>query len=243
METQILEDIGLTNAEIKVYLSLLELGSSTAGPIIEKSALQSSVVHMTLNKLLQKGFLSSVKEGQRNHYQATNPNNILEYIEEKKSKFKQILPELLIKQETAKLKSEVTSFRGIRGIRELLYELLAAGGKEHHTFGSAKESLMMGDAFWFSYHKKRKEKNISAKLLFNESLKDWMHDAVEQQQYQLAEIRFTSKGFEPLTETIIRNDKIGIILWTESPLGILIHNKVAAFSYDKFFEIMWQQAQ
>ena len=47
MDTAILEDIGLTNAEIKVYLSLLELGTATAGPIIEKSCLQSSVVHMT----------------------------------------------------------------------------------------------------------------------------------------------------------------------------------------------------
>lgn len=47
MDTQILEDIGLTNAEIKVYIALLELGTSTAGPIIEKTGLQNSVVHMT----------------------------------------------------------------------------------------------------------------------------------------------------------------------------------------------------
>lgn len=61
MNTQILEDIGLTNAEIKVYLALLELGTATAGPILEKSHLQNSVVHMTLNKLIEKGFVTFVK--------------------------------------------------------------------------------------------------------------------------------------------------------------------------------------
>jgi hypothetical protein len=43
-----------------------------------------------------------------------------------------------------------------------------------------------------------------------------------------------------LTETIIRNDKIGIIIWTEMPMGILIHSKAAARSYDQFFDMMWK---
>ena len=238
MDTKILEDLGFTNAEIKVYLALLELGSATAGPIIEKSGLQSSVVHMTLNNLVNKGFVSFVKEGQRNHYQATNPKHISEYIDDKKKQFEELLPELMLKQQMAKAKSEVITFRGIKGIRELLYELLEAGRNEHHTFGSAKESLMMGDSFWISYHKKRAEKKIKAKLLFNESLRKWC----DVNKYPKAEYRFTDTGFEPLTETIIRNDKIGIILWTEIPLGILIHNLVAANSYDNFFQMLWKKS-
>jgi predicted transcriptional regulator len=235
MDTEILEDIGLTNAEIKVYLALLELGTSTAGPILEKSGLQNSVVHMTLNKLIEKGFVSFIKEGRRNHYQAANPRHITAYIDQKKKRFESILPELLLKQQTAKSKPEIITFRGIKGIRELLYELLEAGGKEHHTFGSSKESLMMGGAFWMSYHKKRAANGIKAKLLFNESLKEWCDVNI----YPKATYKFTKTGFEPLTETIMRNDKIGLILWTEKPLGVLIHNKVAAQSYNKFWEMMW----
>ncbi|MBS3138346.1 BlaI/MecI/CopY family transcriptional regulator [Candidatus Woesearchaeota archaeon] len=238
MDTHILEDIGLTNAEIKVYLTLLELGSSTAGPIIEKSGLQSSVVHMTVNKLVEKGFVSFVKEGKRNHYQATNPKHIIEFINEKKQRFEQILPELLLKQQTAKIKPEIITFRGVKGIKELLLELLDAEGKEHHTFGSIRKSLMLGDAWWVSYHKKRAEKGIRAKLLFNESLKSWKAET----KYPKADVRYTKAGFEPLTETIIRNDKIGIIVWTDKPLGVIIHQKEAAQSYEQFFQMMWNAA-
>ncbi|MBI5391362.1 BlaI/MecI/CopY family transcriptional regulator [Candidatus Woesearchaeota archaeon] len=238
MNISILEDIGLTNAEIKVYLALLEIGSSTAGPIIEKSQLQSSVVHMTLNKLVEKGLLSFVKEGQRKHYQAANPQHITDYLDEKKKRFEQILPELMLKQELAKQKSEVIAFKGIKGIKELLLELLEAGGSEHHTFGSSSVSLMINDAWWVNYHKKRAEKGITAKLLFNASLVSWKAES----KYPKSEVRYTKAGFEPLTETIIRNDKIGIIIWTEKPMGTLIHSKEAADSYEQFFQMLWGRA-
>jgi sugar-specific transcriptional regulator TrmB len=239
MDTSILEDIGLTNAEIRVYLALLELGTTTAGPIIEKTSLQSSVVHMTLNKLSETGFISFVKEGQRRHYQAVNPKHITEFIEDKKRRFEEILPQLLLKQQLSKDKPATIMFQGIRGIKELLLELLDAGGNEHHTFGSTAKSLMLGEQWWINYHKRRAQKNIYAKLLFNESLKSWNPPS----KYKYTEVRYHKAGFEPLTETIIRNDKIGIIIWLDKPIGILIHNKEAAESYDKYFQVLWSTAK
>lgn len=239
MDQKILEDLGFTNAEIKVYLALLELGSSTAGPIIEKSSLQSSVVHATLNRLLEKGLLSFILEGQRKHYQAADPKHIIEIINQKKEQFEKILPELLLKQKLSKEKPSAQLFQSIKGIKELLNILLEAGGKEHHTFGSTKESLMLGDAWWINYHKRRADKKIKAELLFNESLAGWKAE----KKYPLSDVKYTKAGFEPLTETIVRNDKIGIIIWTEKPLGILIKNKIAAESYEKFFKLLWKVAK
>lgn len=239
MDTQILEDIGLTNAEIKVYLALLELGSSTAGPIIDKTNLQSSVVHATLGKLTQKGFVSSIKESKRNHYQPSDPKHIITYIDEKKERYERLLPELLLKQQLAQVKPEIVTYKGIKGIKELLYMLLDAGGFEHHTFGSTQKSLMLGESWWVQYHKRRAQKKIKAKLLFNESLAKWKAEV----KYPLAQVRYTKKGFEPLTETIIRNDKIGIIIWSDSPIGVLIHQQEAAASYDAFFTVLWEGTQ
>ncbi|MBW2981314.1 helix-turn-helix domain-containing protein, partial [Candidatus Woesearchaeota archaeon] len=84
MDITPLEDLGLTNAEIKVYLTLLELGQTKVGPIIEKSDLQSSVVHNALHKLQDKGLISYIKKGQIKHYKATDPKNFMDFIEEKK---------------------------------------------------------------------------------------------------------------------------------------------------------------
>ncbi|MEK6941166.1 MAG: hypothetical protein AABW49_04685 [Nanoarchaeota archaeon] len=44
-------------------------------------------------------------------------------------------------------------------------------------------------------------------------------------------MKYTKAGFEPLAETIIRNDKIGIIIWSDN-----------AESYGKFFQLMLNSA-
>jgi len=120
----------------------------------------------------------------------------------------------------------------------LLLELLEAGGKEHHTFGSTERSLMLGEEWWINYHKKRSEKGIIARLMFNESLSSWKAEV----KYPKAEVRYTKAGFEPLTETIIRNDKVGMIIWLDKPIGVLVHNISAAESYDSFFNMMWKNS-
>ncbi len=197
---------------------------------------------MTLNRLLDKGLISYYMEGKRTHYQAADPKHILEFINEKKERLEKILPELMLKRETAKVKPDVEAYRGIKGIKEMLHELLEAGGTEHHTLGSPLESVMLGDAFWIDYHNRRKGKGIAAKLLFNESLREWVKKIRATGHSPKAEIRFLQEGFEPLTETIIRNDKVGIIMWAEKPTGILVQNRQLADSYEKYFQLMWARA-
>ncbi len=47
-----LEKIGLTNSEIKVYLSLLELGTVSKGAIVKKSGIASSKIYEITDKLI-----------------------------------------------------------------------------------------------------------------------------------------------------------------------------------------------
>ena len=82
MDTSILEDIGLTGAEIKVFLTLLELGTSTAGKVVEKSGLQNAVVHRAFHSLAEKGLITYVKEGKIKHYQTIEPKQLLNFLEE-----------------------------------------------------------------------------------------------------------------------------------------------------------------
>src|SRR3989344_8718342 len=98
METEILEDIGMTQGEIKVYLALLELGETTAGFIKKKTKLQNSVVHLCLGNLIDKGMVSYVEKGRRKFYAATEPEHLLRFLDEKRRKLQEILPALIQKQ-------------------------------------------------------------------------------------------------------------------------------------------------
>ncbi|RMD45562.1 TrmB family transcriptional regulator, partial [Candidatus Pacearchaeota archaeon] len=57
MHEALLKEIGLTNGETKVYLSLIKIGESTVGPIAKKSGVSLSKIYEILNNLIKKGLV------------------------------------------------------------------------------------------------------------------------------------------------------------------------------------------
>ena len=237
METLALENIGLTNAEIKIYLSLLELGQTKVGSIIEKSGLQSSVVHNTLNKLKEKGIISYIKKDKIKHYNATSPNNLIGFIEEKKKQIQKILPELLLKQKLAKGKNEAEVYQGTKGITNLLLEFIEDGKKgDEFLFFAAdveKTNEEIQD-FYKKYDPKRKNKGLIVKGIVPSKIKHLFKERIKQ---NFMEVKFTSTKIPP-NMGIFRN-KICMLNWGEKPIGYIIHSKQIAKQYKEFFNSIW----
>ncbi|MEK6979418.1 MAG: helix-turn-helix domain-containing protein [Candidatus Micrarchaeota archaeon] len=242
MKEDILEDLGLSKAEIKVYISLLELGSSSAGAILQKCGLQNSVTHRALNSLIEKGLISYITEGKRKTYQATSPDFFYDFIEDKKTRFELLLPELKKKQEGAEARSEAMVYKGKKGINEIYNRLLNSGEKEYLTFGGGKRVTyeVMGEDWWKLLHSKRIARGIRARQVFDETIRKF---GDELNKRPLSRVRFLSQEFEQLTETVIVGECVAIVMFTENPYGILIRDKSVADSYRKNFEILWEKAR
>lgn len=242
MDVSILEDLGLTPNEIKIYLALLDLGSSSAGKIIEKSRLQNSVTHRALNSLIEKGLINFVLEGRRKIYQATNPENFFQFMEEKKVRFEQILPELKQKQKFAEKKEQAAIYKSIRGIKEIYNNLISTKAKEYNTFGGGKEVTyeVMGESWWKSLHTRRIANQLPARQIFDETIREF---GDELNKRSLSNVRFLSQKFAQLTETVIVGDKVGIVVFAQHPYGFLVEDRIVAESYRKQFELMWKLAK
>ena len=89
MDTKILKEIGLTETEIKAYLSLLTLGATSAGRIVEETGVYRKNLYDALNKLIEKGLVSYVIEDKIRVFQAKNPENLEKYLDEKKAKIEE----------------------------------------------------------------------------------------------------------------------------------------------------------
>src|SRR3989338_2001563 len=119
MDTTILKDLGLTDSEIRVFITLLNVGSTTAGKVIDKSGLQNPVVHRAFHSLIEKGLVTYIYEGKIKHYQAVAPEHLMGYIDEKKERLQEILPQLKMQQQLALKQPKVVMFQGVRGVKEL----------------------------------------------------------------------------------------------------------------------------
>jgi len=241
MDTTILEDIGLTGAEIKVFITLLELGSTSAGKVVEKSNLQNAVVHRAFHSLTQKGIITHIFFGRIKHYQAIDPKLLLNFLDEKKAKLEKLLPELEAKRDQQVENPKAIIFQGIKGVKELLNLMIDTESKNFYEYGGPKKANeLLGEHFWEAFHKKRISKKINAKLLFHSSIKKW-GDFLKTLKH--TQVRITDKDFEGLTETIICGNKVGIIIWSDKPFGFLIEEQLASSSYKNFAKILWEQAK
>ncbi len=241
METDILEDLGLTSTEIKVYLSLLELGSSGAGSLIEKAKLPNSTIHRDLNSLIKKGLVNFIFEGKRKVYQATDPDYFFDFIDDKKRRFEEILPELREKQKSKKEGESASVYKGIRGIKEVYNLMINSNGKEYNTFGGGPiTSEVMGLTWWLNLHKRRVANKLPSRQVFDESVKEAGKDIAKN---KLTEIRYVDKEFAQFQETIIVGDNVAIAVFSENPYAFMIKDRHIAESYRKYFELLWKSAR
>ncbi len=202
MDISVLEDLGLTHAEIKVYITLLEAGSAAAGIIIEKSGLQNSVVHRALNSLIEKALISYVLEGKRRTYQATRPESFFDFIENKKKRFEQLLPDLKKKQNLQINDESATIYKGTRGITEVYTIMINTKGKEYNTFGGGYQCAeRMGLTWWLNIHEKRVSNKLHSRQVFDETVRNI--GGTEIAKKPITKIKYIAKEFAQFQETVI----------------------------------------
>ena len=78
--TKTLSKIGLSQNEIKVYLTLNDNGSMKAGRLSKLAHLDRSSAYNAIQMLLDKGFVSYVFVGKVKWFQAVGPKRILDYL-------------------------------------------------------------------------------------------------------------------------------------------------------------------
>lgn len=245
MDTKLLEDLGLTGNEIKVYLALLELGSSAAGPLIKNVGMHRAAVYDNLRFLIDKGLVSYVIKANRKYFEAQDPDRLLEYIDskkqelaEKEEKLKKMLPELQLKRQTAKAEQEGNIYKGKKGLKSI-YEDILKEKKPWFVFGATGRFKEMFHAYFIHLHKRRTELKIPLNIIFNEKIRKEHRE----KELKLCKIRYLPESYVTPSTTYIYGDKIAIILWSIEPMAFLMRSREVADSYNVFFEILWKTAK
>lgn len=237
MEEEILQNLGFTYAEAKVYLLLLELGSVKVGRIIEKSGLQSSTIHNTLNSLTDKGYITHILKGKIKIYQAVNPKNILKEFKDKEAKFEDILPTLEQKHKFGEEKPQAEIFEGINGMMTLLNELIEdAKSKDNYYFFAVDESGLNEDIqkFFERYDVKRKDKGLIVRGIARKELTHLF------EKRKVLKMKYVN--YQIPSNISICNNKMAMISWGEKPTGILIKSEQMCKGQIEFFESLWKSA-
>ncbi|PIN86479.1 hypothetical protein COV19_04255 [Candidatus Woesearchaeota archaeon CG10_big_fil_rev_8_21_14_0_10_44_13] len=236
MIEEILQEMGLNRRESICYTSLLELGSSSVGNIIKKTGIPSSKIYEILDKLIKRGFVTYIIKNNIKQYQASDPKTLLNYIEERKRRIEEIIPQLLLKQKFSK-KQSVEIFEGQKAIFTLFTDLIgdARPGELYLIFSIDEENKNeQVNLFFKNLAVRRKDKKLDVRLLKN--IKHY-----KKESHTKLKLKYTEFNL-PQGITIFRN-KVVILSWVESPTAIKIESETISDQLREFFLGQWKIAK
>jgi len=244
METQILEELGLTKNEVKVYLALLELGSTPAGKLIKKVGMHRGIVYDLIDLLIDKGLVSYVIKANRKYFEANDPERLKEYLESKKQELEKkqmdldkLIPELQLKRQISKEEQEGTIFKGKKGLKSIFEDILN-DKKEWLVFGATGKFKDIFHAYFIQFHNRRAKSKIPLRIIFKDEIRKQRREI----DLKLCNIKYLPDSYLTPSTTFIYGNKVAIINWSTEPMAFLMRSKQVADSYRSFFDVLWKTA-
>lgn len=241
----VLENVGLSGNEARVYVALLELGSALAGAITRKSGVNRTNVYDALERLIEKGLASYVIQANRKYFEVGSPDKILKFLEQrefelasKKALVQSALSEFEERRLLNKEPQEATIYKGKKGLISIAENILETK-REMLVFGAEGKFVELFTHYAEQWHMRRGKLKIPLKIIYHEKVRAIKLKA----NFPVAEMRFHSYLYETPATTWIYGDKVAIIVWSDQPLATLIRSKEVAGSYRQFFQVLWKDSK
>jgi len=244
-----LEDLGLSEKEAKVYLSLLEVDNDSVLDLAEKTKINRTTIYPVLESLSNKGLIFEVLVDKKVRYQAEPPERLETYIERRKiqldeqsKRLKDIVPQLKsIYREDAE-KPVVKFFEGKEGVISMTEELFQSkddkGGTMYMIYPKDLIESLFSEADSNRFRKIRVDKKISGKSIYTYSKGEIDRSA------NLGNRLFVDGKKYPLSCDIsIYNNKVRIATLGSKLGGMIVYNKDFAETLTSLFELAFKNIE
>lgn len=243
---EILKKIGLTENEIKIYLNLLKTGSSTAYDISKKTGIYRVHVYDKLEQLMDKGLVTHIYKGAKKYFQATSPQKIKHYLEDKKKVLETqeeevnlLLPELEAMTNLPREDTFVEVFKGKEGLKYFLKDIIKTSKEVLVTGMDDKKYQENLPIFMKQYFRDLRRFKIKEKIITSKKKGVFMY---KKEVAPTTNYRFLAENqFNP-TNTFVYGNKVVVVTWGTPVMAVMIKNEGMAATYKNHFEHLWKIA-
>ena len=85
LKEEVLQNFGLTEAEVRLYIELLKIGEATATKVAKQTNTNRTFTYDRLKKLLDSGLISYVIKDNKKYFKAAEPSQLLSLLKEKEA--------------------------------------------------------------------------------------------------------------------------------------------------------------
>lgn len=240
-----LQELGLSEEEAMLYIFLLENGPKTHLEISRETNLNRSKIYRISEKLTQKNILEESNTAWGKKIKAAPAENLellIKADEEKLESRKRKLPNLITTLSSISSsipgKFEVIHYKGIEGLKQMLWNDLKA--KEVLAFGYQSTNDFVGKKFADTLREKAVRRKVHYKEIGNETNDDNSYNSALGWE-KVFEYRQIDEKVLKIQQTIeIYNNTVAILNWINGDLaGIEIISDEYANLMRQIFNFFW----
>jgi sugar-specific transcriptional regulator TrmB len=250
MLQNVLQNIGLDEKEIEIYLTNLDLGSQPASVIARRVKMPRNTARYHLDNLVEKGLIEISKKGNTQIYSPEEPKNLINFLEserveanqkidDKITKLNEVMAELKSRYRPESTKPKVSFYEGEDGLKRV-YDDTLKSTEDIRSFASFDAMHGFLPDYFKTYYDRRVKNKILIRSIHPETKlakEKTKHDKKEFRESRL--IPVSRYHFTP--EIQIYDNKINITSFKEK-LAILIESQEIYEAMVTIFELAWKEA-
>lgn len=235
--SKILTSLGLTSAEVEMYLTLLEFGPGTVSHISRESTLHRPAIYAAIPLLREKGLIAERQVGKLIHYSAESPERLRVLADIVHEELDTVIPQLIEHQK--KRAPFVRRLDGKVGVHAVYEDILATlkPGDEFYRYSSENVHDAQQVGLPKNYEKQRDKMKLERLVISNP-------DYIASREPKLEEsLKVVPKEFLPFdhhVSQIIYGDKIAFIDFNQ-PIATIIENPTLARFQRDIFKMLFKR--
>jgi len=237
MDAPTLESFGFQENEAKAYLALLKYGALSPYELAEKTGMNRSYLYDLLNRMMEKGYVSTVKIKNKHNYQATPPRLLQKLFALRAEEFGKLVPQLeTIRQPPGE--TEVELHKGKDAYKTLIKDILSTitdGDTLHLIVPDERAFETLEPIILQQYFRQLRERNVKEYVLTKEG--GYTFKQANTTYRQLPETIIGN------TSTFIYGKKVAEIILGTPLYLIIIKNPFLAETKRQLFTHLWKQAK
>ena len=241
-----LADLGLSDKESLVYLTLLNEGSMAIDKIATQTRMNRSTTYVQLTDLANMGLISSHKQGKKIIFSAESPNNLERLLEkkaleleQKKAEVASFMPDLMRLFGSIGNRPVVRMFDGKEGLTAMRNSMIDKKPKLIYVISSidllrkvySKKELA-------EYTKRRESLGIDTRVIYS-SVSDEILDPYQHQS--LRKVKETQLPFN--SDTYIYDNCVSFASIGETIVGMTIENQGISDTMRAIFNVIWESLE
>ena len=250
MIKNVLQNIGLNEKEIEVYLVALELGTQPASTIARRIKIPRNTTRFLLDKLVDKGLIKKTKRANTQLYTPEEPKNLVNLLERQRvdlnvvidtkvTQLKEVMAELESRYRPESTKPKVTFYEGGDGLIKV-YEDTLRSSEPLRSFASFDAFHGVLPDYFKTYFNRRVKNKIMMRSIHPDT--PLAREKTKNDKNEMRESRLIPSNTYSFTPEIQFYDNKVSITSLKEKLSIIIESQEIYEAMVVAFELAWKEA-